>query len=192
MTRILYDKDLVATRIKECRKSSNLTQKQVSEKTNISLTSIKQYESAKRIPDKYNLSLLANLFGVKEEYLLGTSKFKNWLHKYDEEHKEKIADIKKDISLFEALDTICSSQFGFDSSDESVFPEFLKYLDNFTERRKAMKTVRASEVDIVRSSDNCICENFETGKITIYADSEAGLQKAYDTLLDRGIRVIAE
>lgn len=58
-------------RLKEIRKSSSFTQKELSVALGISLTAYQYYEAGKTEPNIENLIKLANLFGVTLDYLMG-------------------------------------------------------------------------------------------------------------------------
>lgn len=64
----IYDPNIVASRIKQLRKEKGITQSELAEGSGLGLSTIKQYESKTRVPDKHNLSLLANYFFVDEDW----------------------------------------------------------------------------------------------------------------------------
>lgn len=64
-------------RIKELRKSKNVTLQEVSEKTGISITSLSFYEKGQRNPKIETLQKLAGYFNVSIPYLQGISKNKS-------------------------------------------------------------------------------------------------------------------
>lgn len=66
-----YDPLVVSGRLKNLRKEKGITQKELSTKTGISLSSIKQYELGKRIPEMWYLGTLAKFFNVPKDYILG-------------------------------------------------------------------------------------------------------------------------
>lgn len=189
----MHDVQIVKKRLKLLRAERGLTQKEVAEAIHFSVSTIKQYESGYRIPEKANLNCLASFYQVYPEYILGEVDFRDSKEKmshywkqYDAEHKKDIEEIKRDIALFEAVNTITSTQFGFNDSDEDLFPEFLKYIDQFKERKE--KIMKLSDVKVVASETiNEVRENFETGEITIYASSEENVRKAIDQLIKRGM-----
>ena len=73
MSRRFENSKIVSQRLKELRKEKKITQQELAEETGISINSLKNYECARRIPDKYNLHLLSDYFRVDEEYILGLS-----------------------------------------------------------------------------------------------------------------------
>ena len=94
MTRRTVKPKIVSQRLKELRREKKITQQELGEVTGISINSLKNYEGARRIPDRYNLQLLSEFFRVDEEYILGLSDYKNIWHKYDIEHaEEEILDL---------------------------------------------------------------------------------------------------
>lgn len=76
MSRIFENPKIVSQILKELRNGEKLTQKQLAEETGISINSIKNYECARRVPDRYNLHLLSEYFRVDEKYILGSSDYK--------------------------------------------------------------------------------------------------------------------
>lgn len=58
-------------RLKELRKSKGLSQKQLAEKTGISVHTINSYESGRRDPNTKNLQILQDFFQVSQGFLLG-------------------------------------------------------------------------------------------------------------------------
>ena len=73
MSRRFENSKIVSQRLKELRKEKKITQRELAEETGISINSLKNYESARRIPDRYKLQLLSDFFRVDEEYILGSS-----------------------------------------------------------------------------------------------------------------------
>lgn len=61
-------------RLKELRKSKGLSQKQLAEKTGISVHTINSYESGRRDPNTKNLQVLQDFFQVSQGFLLGDLK----------------------------------------------------------------------------------------------------------------------
>jgi len=58
-------------RIKELRKEKNMTQSDLAKLLNVSYRSVGFYENEKRDPDTHTLKILADLFDVSIDYLLG-------------------------------------------------------------------------------------------------------------------------
>ncbi len=59
------------SKIKEFRKSINLTQKQMAERLNISERAYQYYESGQREPNLDTLFDISNIFDISTDYLLG-------------------------------------------------------------------------------------------------------------------------
>lgn len=59
------------SKIKEFRKSINLTQKQMAERLNISERAYQYYESGQREPSLDTLFDISNIFDISTDYLLG-------------------------------------------------------------------------------------------------------------------------
>lgn len=59
------------SKIKEFRKSINLTQKQMAERLNITERAYQYYESGQREPNLDTLFDISNIFDISTDYLLG-------------------------------------------------------------------------------------------------------------------------
>lgn len=126
MTRRMYNTAIIAKRLKELRNATGITQKQLAESTHIGLSSIKQYESQKRIPEQYNLSLLANHFGVLEGWITGESEYKTIFEKLDAElGEEQLTELRKQVKCLQWLE----EEFD-DFHCENYSPKQLEQLDN--------------------------------------------------------------
>lgn len=62
------------SKIKKARKNMGLTQQQVEEETKISQSALSKYETGKLEPDIETLGILADLYEVSIDWLLGTKK----------------------------------------------------------------------------------------------------------------------
>lgn len=76
-----------ANKLKELRKQSGLTQKQLADKIGVTTQTVSYYENQYRIPSPEMLIKLAQIFNVSADYLLGINneKFINISDLYDEE-----------------------------------------------------------------------------------------------------------
>ena len=129
MTRRTVNPKVVSERLKELRKEKKITQQEVVEKTGISINSLKNYESARRIPDRYNLQLLSDFFRVDEEYILGSSDYKNIWHKYDIEHTEQVNKVKIELHFWEYASFIgCEFGSNDDEKAETFFIDVTEYM----------------------------------------------------------------
>ena len=61
--------------IKEYRQASNLTQQELATKSNLSIATIRKYESGERIPKYSSLESLATIFNIPIDLLLDTKKY---------------------------------------------------------------------------------------------------------------------
>jgi len=68
-------KDL-STKLKELRKSQNLSQSNVAKKLKVSPSIVSAYETGERTPSTENLLALSYLYNCSTDYLLGKSKDK--------------------------------------------------------------------------------------------------------------------
>ncbi|AHA75302.1 MULTISPECIES: helix-turn-helix domain-containing protein [Bacillus] len=81
----------LAVRIKEMRKETKLSQKQLGEKANVTESFISKIESGAKKPSIEVISKLAEILGVSVDYLLGHSDHKS----LDKEKSQKVA---KDVA----------------------------------------------------------------------------------------------
>ena len=65
----------IGDKLKQLRIESGLTQEQVAKYIESTKSCVSMYESGKRVPGRNTLPLLAELFGVSVDYILGTGKF---------------------------------------------------------------------------------------------------------------------
>lgn len=80
MPRKKYDPSIVMGKIKQLRKEKGVTQKELAEGAGIGLSTVKQYETGKRVPDQFNLKRMADYFGVFEEWIMGETPYKTFLN----------------------------------------------------------------------------------------------------------------
>lgn len=66
---------IFSTRLRELRKSAGLTQQQLAEQLNIRQQSYTRYESGVGEPNLETVALIAKIFDVSCDYLLGLSEF---------------------------------------------------------------------------------------------------------------------
>ena len=64
-------KNTIGNNIKKFRKESGITQEQIASKLCISGQALSNYETGKRIPDIYELIVLADLFEVSLDTIVG-------------------------------------------------------------------------------------------------------------------------
>lgn len=125
MTKRKYDPKIIAQKLKQLRKERGITQADLANSAGIGLSTVKQYESQKRIPEKYNLTLLANYFGVLEEWITGESEYKTVFDKLDAElGEEKLAELRDQVQCLSWLEK------EFDFHCENYSAEQLQGLDH--------------------------------------------------------------
>lgn len=66
----------LSTKLKELRKSQNLSQSNVAKKLKVSPSIVSAYETGERTPSTENLLALSYLYNCSTDYLLGKSKDK--------------------------------------------------------------------------------------------------------------------
>ena len=146
MTKRTHDSLVVKTRLKELRNEMGITQKEVAERINFSVSTIKQYENGYRIPDEENLTILASFYDVFPRYILGEINYRNdaekfsiWLNHYDSNHKNEVTELSylvKFIELAEELGLYIPS----DPDDfEKSYTDFLEYIKLYPEYIKEKK-----------------------------------------------------
>lgn len=64
-------KNTIGNNIKKLRKESGITQEQIASKLCINRQALSNYETGKRIPDIYELIVLADLFEVSLDTIVG-------------------------------------------------------------------------------------------------------------------------
>lgn len=62
---------LFGFRLSQLRKKNGFTQRELAQKLNVHITTIKNWESGNCSPDIKNMCALANLFHISTDYLLG-------------------------------------------------------------------------------------------------------------------------
>lgn len=124
MVKAKYDSKIVSKRIKKKRNEFGMTQQNLSDKSGISINSVKSYESGRRIPDNFNLQQLAQVLRVDPLYLLGETDFQNKWDEYTKNHPKEVESIKQELKFVE----YCEEVLGYDFSefDEELWEEFLK------------------------------------------------------------------
>ena len=105
MPRKKYDPSIVMGKIKQLRKEKGVTQKELAEGAGIGLSTVKQYETGKRVPDQFNLKRMADYFGVFEEWIMGETPYKNIFEQFDAKvGDEGLAEIRKEIAFWDWLE----------------------------------------------------------------------------------------
>lgn len=65
--------DIFAERLKELREQKGITQAQLSEATELTVSAISKWERGRRGPSAFALFKLSRYFGVSADYLIGAS-----------------------------------------------------------------------------------------------------------------------
>lgn len=68
---------MFARRLKEFRENSNLTQKELAKKLNLTQSTIAYYENGKKMPTLENAKAIAEFFNTSLDYLLGVSNYED-------------------------------------------------------------------------------------------------------------------
>lgn len=108
-------------RLKELRKNSGKTQKEVFEATGIPIRSIQNWESGKRQINPESAKQLADYFGVDIAYLLG----------YSGDKKNEISDIEFNRLIWRYFDNFRGKEFdkGFLSKERSIVNDLNKIIE---------------------------------------------------------------
>lgn len=69
----MFDKNIFSSRIKSLRKQNNISQSKLAETLGVSKTQVSDLENAKTTTNLERLFILAELFNVSTDYLLGLS-----------------------------------------------------------------------------------------------------------------------
>lgn len=136
MTKRIHNPKIVKERLKQLRKEKGLTQKEVAQRINFSVSTIKQYENGYRIPDEANLKILSDFYKVYPQYILGETNYQNYWDKYNSEHQEELQDYKDSSPIIDAIYTLAEKELHLDTSDPyevrkldeyiKLYPDFLK------------------------------------------------------------------
>ena len=100
---------LLGNRIKQLRKKSNLTQKQLGDMVNVTKVSICCYENGTRMPSLEVLGDLAEIFKVSTDHLLGRDKYViaendlNYSTKISKEELIFLKEIRKYDKIYDNL-----------------------------------------------------------------------------------------
>ena len=96
-------KHYLSARLKALRSEKGITQKQLAEQLNTSISSIISYENSIRFPSSAVLGLLSRYFNVSKEYLLGETDERRPAQKWDD--PELIQAVRDNLSaLFDTVE----------------------------------------------------------------------------------------
>ncbi|OFV69140.1 LexA family protein [Acetobacterium wieringae] len=163
-----------ASRLKELRKESGLTQIELSTKVGISKSSISMYEANSRKPELETLEALADYFNVNMDYLLGKSNIRS----HAENLIKNIFPIEK--KKFPLLGNVACGQpilatenfEGYIESGSNIHADFC-----LKAKGDSMVNARILDGDIVFIRKQEMVENGEIAAILI--DEEATLKRFY-------------
>ncbi len=142
MTKRSLDTTICSKRLKDLRKEKGLTQKQLTELSGISIESIKNYETGRRIPDRYNAVVLGNALRVTPEYITGESEHRNWIEKYQQEHEEELKELNIGLGFWNYADSIgCTFEQDEDEEAETFFKDVTEYM------KKKYQEMKGGEAD---------------------------------------------
>ena len=135
MAKRTNDPNVVKARLKALRKEKGLTQLELSNAIHFSVSTIKQYENGYRIPDKANLDILADFYGVPARYILGEIDWRTFWEKYPITD-EALSESRFEIQLFDWF----YAKYGMDPEDYpvEVLSGFFDDIDHFIWERVKM------------------------------------------------------
>ena len=112
----------IGGRIKALREKTGLTQAELGKKVNKGESTVRMWELSKSEPDNETLKLLADLFGVSTDYLLG--------------REEKSSPVEQEsLRIPEALKPYQVAFFdGLDGLSEESLQDILKYIEFVKEK----------------------------------------------------------
>lgn len=152
VTKRMFDPFLIAARLKQLRKEKGITQADLADGAKIGLSTVKQYESGKRVPEKYILTQLANYFGVLEEWITGQSEYKTAFAKLDAElGEEGLEELRNQVNFLSWLE----NNFEFHCEDytaeqlerlDSEIREFIKF--KITQMEKCTKKGKGEQHEV--------------------------------------------
>ena len=102
---------LVCNRVKELRRARGLSQRDIGKMIGVTKVSVCGYENGTRTPSLESLQLLADIFEVSTDYLLGrelyvvSDKVTRYVGSISEEDIEIIKEIKKMPEIYELMKT---------------------------------------------------------------------------------------
>lgn len=102
---------LVCNRVKELRRARGLSQRDIGKMIGVTKVSVCGYENGTRTPSLESLELLADIFEVSTDYLLGrelyvvSDKVTRYVGSISEEDIEIIKEIKKMPEIYELMKT---------------------------------------------------------------------------------------
>lgn len=112
---------VIGSRLKKARSNKDLTQIQVMEKTNINHKTLSGYENDVSEPDLVTLTVLAELYGVTTDYLLGRTDKNTHLNSLSPKEERDIAkDLEKILSNLESNEALAFDGEPLDDSTKEL------------------------------------------------------------------------
>lgn len=144
-TKRYCDPKVFKERLKTIMLEKGYTQRQLAEVTGLGLSTVKQYTSGQRTPEKQNLSIIAAKLGVLEDWLIGAVEYRTIWEKFDTELsaeglqalQAEIKRAEKELSAFDFTDEIIS-KYGFITEElQQLHNDILEYIEfKITQLRK--------------------------------------------------------
>lgn len=119
-------------RLKQLRAESNLLQKDIAKKLNITASAYGFYEQGKRIPDSNTLNSLAQIFNVSLDYLMGKSDIKTTNFKIDNaiQNDAELADFWNKMKERESLQLLFKQTKDMDDRDINQVLRIIKAIED--------------------------------------------------------------
>jgi transcriptional regulator with XRE-family HTH domain len=89
------DENILGKRLRYLREKSNLKQKEIAKKLNLSDFQLSRYENGKSKPDPLLIARMARFYGTTTDYLLGLSNHPQLTEKEDREADKYVKELMK-------------------------------------------------------------------------------------------------
>lgn len=141
-TKRYCDPNIFKERLKTIMSEKGYTQRQLAEVTGLGLSTVKQYTSGQRTPEKQNLSIIAAKLGVLEDWLIGAVEYRTMFEKFDAEMgaaglqilQADVKSAQKEQAVFDFSDDIIG-KYGFITSElttdelQQLHDDILDYIE---------------------------------------------------------------
>lgn len=168
-----------------------VTQSDFAEHYGVSDQAVRDWEAGRSSVPEIVLENLSDSLGIDIDFLKCRYDLPNLselLEKWDKQRPNMKYEVEHYYYERQLLET--AEKLGYikiDSDDpERESSDFINYIKQYNEREVSKMT--KSDVNVItNATTNEIRENFETGEITIYAVTDADVEKGFQQLIKRGI-----
>ena len=128
-----------ALRLKQLRKENNITQLELSRKLGVVRTAITNYETGRAMPDPTTLNVLAKIFNVSIDYLMGTSSIRNNLFVENAVmHDEELADFWEKMKERENLKILFKQTKNMSENDVATILRIIKAIEDEEDKKEGL------------------------------------------------------